>query len=59
MNIWALDIGHIDIEYEWFLRNASDKEVVEGKYVNEVYGGELVGECLNEEYLRQIIEVIK
>lgn len=32
---WAVDIGHIDIEYMWFLQNARKKEAVAGKYVNE------------------------
>ena len=31
----AIDIGHIDIEYEWFLRKAKEKVSIEGKYVNE------------------------
>lgn len=34
----ALDIGHIDIEYEWFLRQAKDKIKIENKYVNEAGG---------------------
>ena len=31
----AIDIGHIDIEYEWFLMNAKEKSPVVGKSVNE------------------------
>lgn len=31
----AIDIGHIDIEYEWFLKNADKKLAIEGKYTNE------------------------
>ena len=31
----ALDIGHIDIEYEWFLKNTERKQNILGKYVNE------------------------
>ena len=31
----AIDIGHIDIEYEWLKRNAKDKIPINGKYVNE------------------------
>ena len=30
-----MDIGHADIEYEWFLRNAIHKILIENKYVNE------------------------
>ena len=34
LGYWAIDIGHVDIEYEWFLRGAKDKLPVAGKYVN-------------------------
>jgi glycosyltransferase family protein len=32
----ALDIGHLDIEYEWFLRGAEKKIAIPHKHVNEV-----------------------
>ena len=35
----ALDMGHFDIEYEWYLRNATKKEKISNKYTNEVSGG--------------------
>lgn len=31
----AIDIGHLDIEYEWFLSGANTKSKVNYKYVNE------------------------
>lgn len=31
----AIDIGHIDIEYEWMLRKIKSKEAIPGKSVNE------------------------
>jgi glycosyltransferase family protein len=31
----SVDIGHVDIEYEWFLRNATHKIQIENKYTNE------------------------
>lgn len=31
----ALDLGHIDIEYEWYLKKAKSKISVNGKFVNE------------------------
>ena len=34
----VIDVGHIDIEYEWFLRKATKKIQIENKYVNEAYG---------------------
>lgn len=30
-----VDIGHVDIEYMWFLRHSFLRETIEGKYVNE------------------------
>lgn len=40
---WAVDIGHIDIEYEWFLMGAKSKVPIPGKYTNESTSGKLVG----------------
>jgi len=34
----AVDIGHLDIEYEWFLNGADRKMEVDNKYVNEANG---------------------
>lgn len=31
----AIDIGHLDIEYEWFLQHATKKCAVANKWVNE------------------------
>lgn len=36
VGIRCIDTGHIDIEYEWMLSNASSKTAVAGKNVNEV-----------------------
>lgn len=52
--LWALDIGHIDIEYEWFMRQAEHKVIVEGKYINEIDQRE-VGEIDDPIYRKQII----
>jgi len=54
----AIDIGHIDIEYEWFLRGVKEKVGVENKHVNEVADEHDVSECLDEQYLRQVVAVI-
>ena len=35
LNFWAIDIGHIDIEYMWFKNKYSEKREIEGKAVNE------------------------
>lgn len=54
-NIQALDIGNIDIEYEWFLRGAKERTAIPGKFTNEAAGGREVSDCLDETYLSQII----
>lgn len=56
--IWAIDVGHIDIEYEWYLMQADDKTQIEGKYVNEVHNAYDVQACTDEKYLSQIIDKI-
>lgn len=58
MNMQALDIGHIDIEYEWFLRNAKEKIPVKGKFINEVYVSQEIGVCDDMDYTNQIIDKI-
>lgn len=52
----AIDIGHLDIEYEWYKRGAHKKEPVAGKYVNEA-GGKSFEEIASE-YLEQYNEEI-
>ncbi|SEC07367.1 SP_1767 family glycosyltransferase [Paenibacillus sp. GP183] len=51
----AIDIGHLDIEYEWFLRKAKTKTKIENKYVNEAGAGEGIGESQDINYLNEII----
>lgn len=52
----ALDLGHIDIEYEWFLMGAQEKVPIPHKHVNECnsMGDESLGRLQNE-YEKQII----
>ena len=54
----AIDIGHIDIEYEWFLMGASKKEKVKNKFIGEAPGGTDVGECEDLDYKNQIISKV-
>lgn len=44
----AVDIGHVDIEYEWFLRKATKKIKIEHKYVTEVKEGRENIENIND-----------
>lgn len=55
----AFDIGHCDIEYEWYKRGAADREKIDNKYTNEVSGGDLVQNVEDSEYLSQIKDIIK
>ena len=57
--LWAIDIGHLDVEYEWFLDKAQKKEPIKNKYVNEVSSFVVEDEILNDEYCKQIIYEIK
>lgn len=54
----ALDIGHIDVEYEWYTKRVSERVELEGKYVNEVVSGHQVSPCLNADYLEQIVDKV-
>ena len=54
----VIDIGHIDIEYEWFLMGATKKEKINNKFIGEAIGGDKVTECNDNNYLSQIIAVI-
>ncbi len=54
---WALDVGHIDIEYEWFKMGATEKIVVDNKYVNEAnYRGR--DRFFDEKYEKSVVEKI-
>ena len=52
---WAIDIGHLDIEYEWFLRKAKDKIKIAGKHVNEAKYIPYEDTFYDEVYEKQII----
>lgn len=56
----ALDLGHMDIEYEWYKMGATSKVPVTGKFSNEAainlgLASEVVGILNDEEYERQIV----
>ena len=53
--IQALDIGHVDIEYGWFLQGVAERVAIKGKYTNEVAEGRNVDDCLDEKYISQVI----
>jgi len=57
----AIDIGHIDIEYEWWRMKAKRKVKISHKFVNEAVGGDVVADEDNFDatYKSQIIASVK
>ncbi len=56
----AVDIGHFDIEYEWYLRGVKEhKVIIKGKYINEVAGGDVPSDIDDSLYSGQVISVIQ
>ena len=53
----AIDVGHVDVEYEWWRMGAHKKVKLERKYVNETAIGSEVADA-GEEYRKQIIAQI-
>lgn len=53
----AVDIGHVDVEYEWWQMQARSKVRLEKKYVNETANGSQVTDA-GAEYEQQIIAKI-
>lgn len=51
----AIDMGHLDNEYEWYLRNAQEIEDIRTKYVNDYSVGRYAEEICDVEYEKQII----
>ena len=58
LGFWAIDIGHVDIEYEWFLQKCDKPSKVKNKYVNEA-GQTQLEEINDNKYLQSIIKEIK
>ena len=55
----VIDIGHLDIEYEWFLKNTTVKIQIENKYVAEVNGAKYnFTKVKDKNYYKQIIAQI-
>jgi len=52
----ALDIGQLDLEYEWFLRKGVTYPLPEFKYVDGIKEGRKIRKLQDPEYERQIIK---
>lgn len=56
----AVDIGHVDLEYEWMRMGATTKQRIPGRFMNELDGGAYVEDSeIDQQYFAQIIETIK
>ena len=57
---WALDVGHIDVEYMWMLSNAQTKIPIKGRYVSEVRGEKdyEIPEAYRDYYYNSIVDTI-
>ena len=51
---WALDIGHLDLEYEWFLKGEG-YSYIPHKYNNEMFGDTNITPIDDGDYLNSII----
>ena len=51
----AVDVGHVDLEYEWFLKGEGHRTAVSGKYNNEAEQDQQLFPIQDEEYQSQII----
>lgn len=54
---WALDIGHLDLEYEWFLKGKG-YSYIPHKYNNEMLGDTRVEEIFDKGYEESILAKI-
>lgn len=51
----AVDVGHVDLEYEWFLRGEGRRTPIDGKYNNEAGQEQQLLPLEDKAYLSQII----
>ena len=55
---WAIDIGHVDVEYEWFKMKAKGRVPIKNKYVAESKERYITDSRVDKLYESQIIAKI-
>lgn len=55
---YAVDIGHIDVEYEWFCMGARERVRLKNRFVNEAEGGSETEKTEDPTYWSQVIDRI-
>lgn len=58
LGYWVIDIGHLDIEYEWMKNNVQKKVNLHNRKAWEVGNHEEINKTLDEQYLKTIISKI-
>ena len=56
--LWAVDIGHLDLEYEWYCSDLKERRDIPYKYVNEINNGNRVSDLPDEFRLKYEEEII-
>lgn len=57
LGYWAIDIGHLDTEYEWMKMGVTENIPIKGKFTNEAgdKGRENIEDCNDIKYMKEII----
>ena len=58
LGFWAIDIGHIDIEYEWMNMGATEKVPVKNKFVGDIMAFNEESNIELEAYEKSILKII-
>ena len=56
--LWAIDTGHLDVEYMWMKMGAMEKVAIPGRYVSEVTGAQEQIEHAGEEMKYNVVSRI-
>lgn len=54
-NLWVVDSGNLDMEYEWSKINTDRQTSVKGKYTLEAENGTVIDEVCDDIYINQIL----
>ena len=58
LGYWAIDAGHVDVEYMWMRMGVTHKVAIPGRYVSEVVGGQECAVASDEEKKYNVIQTI-
>ena len=58
LGYWAIDVGHVDVEYMWMKMGTTHKVVIPGRYVSEVVGGQECAVASDEEKKYNVVRTV-